>query len=214
MNGTSVGGTALHNELQSVSSPQLPVLETVQNMNAPSLIVPSQAASAFGAGSQGTLRPDLETELKCQWDALCRCWWRLHIEAAQHGEEELRTMFAHIIWIASHLVVLGDKCLLARGSIIDSATRVLTYRTKAAIQEVPPLDVGNFHCAICLEDYQDGEALRMLPCFHCYHRQCIDSWLLPVPGGLPQPSSRVCPVCRAPVVLTSVVLTSVLSHQA
>lgn len=33
-------------------------------------------------------------------------------------------------------------------------------------------------CAVCLEDYQDGEELRVLVCRHQFHRTCIDPWLM------------------------------------
>ncbi|XP_035521359.1 uncharacterized protein si:ch211-59o9.10 isoform X2 [Morone saxatilis] len=47
---------------------------------------------------------------------------------------------------------------------------------------------GNTQCQICFCDYTDGEKLRMLPCFHDYHVQCIDRWLKDNP---------TCPICRA-----------------
>ena len=42
-------------------------------------------------------------------------------------------------------------------------------------------------CRICLSEYTNGENVKTLPCFHSYHKNCIDKWLK---------SQAVCPVCR------------------
>ncbi|XP_063072566.1 nascent polypeptide-associated complex subunit alpha, muscle-specific form-like [Engraulis encrasicolus] len=45
-------------------------------------------------------------------------------------------------------------------------------------------------CPICLEDYQHGDELSVLPCQHRLHSACARRWL---------ERSRTCPVCRAGV---------------
>ena len=32
-------------------------------------------------------------------------------------------------------------------------------------------------CLICQENYEEGEELRCLPCQHCFHKDCVDTWL-------------------------------------
>jgi len=45
-------------------------------------------------------------------------------------------------------------------------------------------------CAICMVDFEVGEAIRRLPCNHVYHLHCIDDWLH---------RSFTCPSCMEPV---------------
>ncbi|CAL9685882.1 unnamed protein product [Knipowitschia caucasica] len=41
-------------------------------------------------------------------------------------------------------------------------------------------------CAVCLEDFQDGQNLRIISCAHEFHKECVDPWLL---------QHRTCPLC-------------------
>ena len=48
------------------------------------------------------------------------------------------------------------------------------------------LNIGE--CTICMDDYQEGESLKQLPCKHFFHPDCINSWLL---------QKNTCPLCRS-----------------
>ncbi|KAH1397508.1 hypothetical protein KXX31_001187 [Aspergillus fumigatus] len=51
-----------------------------------------------------------------------------------------------------------------------------------------PNDHPNFSCPICTDDFIKGQDLRVLPCNHQFHPECIDPWLVNVSG--------TCPLCR------------------
>ncbi|KAK8712557.1 hypothetical protein V6N13_147794 [Hibiscus sabdariffa] len=51
---------------------------------------------------------------------------------------------------------------------------------------------GALECAVCLNEFEDDETLRLIPkCDHVFHPECIDAWLS---------SHTTCPVCRADLV--------------
>ncbi|XP_019187776.1 PREDICTED: E3 ubiquitin-protein ligase ATL31 [Ipomoea nil] len=48
---------------------------------------------------------------------------------------------------------------------------------------------GVLECAVCLNEFEDDETLRLIPkCDHVFHPECIDAWL---------EAHVTCPVCRA-----------------
>ncbi len=50
-------------------------------------------------------------------------------------------------------------------------------------------DTGN--CGICLEDFDQGEELLVLPCAHLFHEDCVGDWLS---------THGTCPFCKAQIV--------------
>jgi hypothetical protein len=44
---------------------------------------------------------------------------------------------------------------------------------------------GTLGCSICTEDFERGQDLRVLPCDHKFHPECVDPWLLNVSGTCP-----------------------------
>jgi|LauGreDrversion4_2_1035121.scaffolds.fasta_scaffold418772_2 hypothetical protein len=68
----------------------------------------------------------------------------------------------------------------------------LIEETCAVVDYAPGQD-SSTSCTICMEDFQPGERVRILPCFHHYHVACIDQWLREHPQ---------CPVCKFSLVTT------------
>jgi len=58
--------------------------------------------------------------------------------------------------------------------------------TSSSSQEFTP-SYGN-ECSICLDDFQDGDKVRILPCGHIFHRDEIDDWLTRI--------KKLCPICK------------------
>lgn len=51
------------------------------------------------------------------------------------------------------------------------------------------LGKGALECAVCLNEFEERDTLRLLPnCDHVFHTDCIDEWLA---------FHSTCPVCRA-----------------
>ncbi|XWS21453.1 hypothetical protein CRYUN_Cryun30bG0056000 [Craigia yunnanensis] len=76
---------------------------------------------------------------------------------------------------------------LTRGldaSVIESFPTFL-YSTVKGLK----IGKGTLECAVCLNEFEDDETLRLIPkCSHVFHPDCIDAWLC---------SHSTCPVCRA-----------------
>ena len=64
------------------------------------------------------------------------------------------------------------------------------YRTEPECRECDndrPRPYTQPTCVICLQDYEEGEALRLLGCGHYWHGPCLANWLA---------HRRTCPLCQ------------------
>jgi hypothetical protein len=48
----------------------------------------------------------------------------------------------------------------------------------------------NIKCTVCQDEFNEQDDVRLLPCEHIYHLDCIDAWL--------KEHSYKCPCCRKP----------------
>ena len=69
-------------------------------------------------------------------------------------------------------------------------------------------DSGDDLCSVCLGEFEEGELLRVLPCRHNFHQQCIDDWLLGTRKKAAastttddaQEQLPTCPLCKSKIV--------------
>ncbi|XP_034396873.1 RING finger protein 215 isoform X2 [Cyclopterus lumpus] len=77
----------------------------------------------------------------------------------------------------------------------DVLKRMSSLKTKTYLQPKPWCDPSQpaetDTCAVCLEPFNNNQCLRVLPCLHEYHRDCVDPWLL---------LQHTCPLCKRSIL--------------
>ncbi|XP_043967136.1 RING finger protein 215 isoform X1 [Gambusia affinis] len=71
-----------------------------------------------------------------------------------------------------------------------SSLKTKTYRRPKPWCD-PSQQTETENCAVCLEPFNNNQCLRVLPCLHEYHRDCIDPWLL---------LQHTCPLCKRSIL--------------
>lgn len=94
----------------------------------------------------------------------------------------------HLIRLRMLLEQVRDLHQGLDSQTVEANTLAMTLAAKPS-SESPgdSVDAAPRQCMVCLEDFQAGDRLRVLPCFHRYHSGCVDNWFS---------RSRLCPVCK------------------
>lgn len=71
------------------------------------------------------------------------------------------------------------------GAGIAAATPVSARDGEDTEMSTAEMDPSQLRCPVCMEDFESGQDLRVLPCHHSFHPDCIDPWLLNVAGSCP-----------------------------
>ena len=82
-------------------------------------------------------------------------------------------------------------------AVAEENTRLLGLLTQEDLMQLPLKTFDPAHvtppecesCAICLDDFEAGEEVRLLRCKHTFHCKCVDTWLTS--------RRRFCPICKA-----------------
>ncbi|XP_030545610.2 RING-H2 finger protein ATL2 [Rhodamnia argentea] len=92
----------------------------------------------------------------------------------------------------THIVLYADLPTPSASRGLDSSVlKSLPVFTFSSASRIGGAGEAPSECAVCLSEFEDGEAARLLPrCKHSFHVECIDMWFH---------SHSTCPICRSPV---------------
>ena len=78
----------------------------------------------------------------------------------------------------------------------EDAGKVCKGLTKEQIKNLPCVKYEKkkysecYQCIICMDEFNEGEKVTLLPCDHIFHMECIEKWLL---------KEKTCPFCKSEI---------------
>jgi len=100
-----------------------------------------------------------------------------HILDSNPNARPSQNLFADLMTSASHSSVI--KRSVADVNLYPSYTYDGTH-----------LPEDKKTCSICLSDYEVNETIKLIPCLHFFHKECIDEWMS---------RSCDCPICKSKI---------------
>lgn len=117
-----------------------------------------------------------------------------------------------LLWCAMAAVYLALKIFFARRAYYVRHQRAAEmplvpfrrFREENEASRVVEMAFGgpaviNDACAICLDEFEASESVKLLPCSHGFHACCLDPWL---------ERSDLCPICKASILEVPAARTS------
>ena len=88
--------------------------------------------------------------------------------------------------------ILEDRVRTFRTELRSLASaKLFIAECEFAMAEGKEKEHTEVKCLICQENYDQGEELRRLPCQHCFHKECVDTWLS---------TKDTCAFCRKSII--------------
>ncbi|XP_055972517.1 RING finger protein 215 isoform X1 [Sorex fumeus] len=81
----------------------------------------------------------------------------------------------------------GGQVDLLKRRVVQRLASLKTRRCRLGRAAPGPLEPGAETCAVCLDYFCNKQWLRVLPCKHEFHRDCVDPWLM---------LQQTCPLCK------------------
>uniref|UniRef100_A0A8C9JAM1 RING finger protein 215 n=1 Tax=Panthera tigris altaica TaxID=74533 RepID=A0A8C9JAM1_PANTA len=81
----------------------------------------------------------------------------------------------------------GGQVDLFKRRVVRRLASLKTRRCRLGRAAQGPPEPGAETCAVCLDYFCNKQWLRVLPCKHEFHRDCVDPWLM---------LQQTCPLCK------------------
>ena len=106
-----------------------------------------------------------------------------------------------VIYVILNAIISGQRTSMERVNRLPGVRDFLKNRSRSfnpnAVETDKKLAEDNESCAICMEEYQEGDGTQNgksiveLSCKHVFHAKCMEEWA---------EKNDICPMCRLPIL--------------